>query len=115
MAAADNNDDDDSLVVLFDDLKIKPDGEEKEDFYIHFDVLHGSSPLVARRINSFMLRQNAFDPLCMSLSGSHSLSGSLTLVSIEEEVNLSRRQITYAPGFYFIMCFTNSLFFTSLT
>jgi len=33
-----------------------------EDYFIHIDVLHGSSDLVSKRINSHMIRNDAFDP-----------------------------------------------------
>jgi hypothetical protein len=64
--AALEQDDDDFLVKKLGGLNVSGvddvDWKPEEDYYVHIDVLHGSSQLVSRRINSYMIRQDAFDP-----------------------------------------------------
>ncbi len=36
--------------------------EPEEDYYVHIDVLHGSSTIVSAKINSFMVNLDSYDP-----------------------------------------------------
>ena len=55
------------LIYPFQNININPqqqtfDDEEEEDYFVHIDVLRNSSGYVSERINTFMIRQDAFDP-----------------------------------------------------
>jgi hypothetical protein len=36
--------------------------KEDDDYYVHIDVLHGSSKIVTRAINKFMILSDSYDP-----------------------------------------------------
>jgi hypothetical protein len=38
------------------------DDEQDDDYYVHIDVLEGSSSMVSKRLNTHMVAHNAFDP-----------------------------------------------------
>lgn len=43
-------------------LEVNENWAPTEDYYVHIDIVHGSSSLVKSRINAFMIRGDAFDP-----------------------------------------------------
>lgn len=55
-------DDEEILIHGFANIDLGVDQEPAQDYYVHIDILHGSSDLVKGRINAHMIRQDAFDP-----------------------------------------------------
>jgi hypothetical protein len=56
------DDDVDFLTCQLKAIQVNTDWVPKEDYYVHIDILHGSSGLVKTRLNSYMIRNDAFDP-----------------------------------------------------
>lgn len=58
-----SNSEDDYLNKVFKNLEIDTDNLSQEDYYVHIDVLdERGSNKPASRINSFMIRNDAYDP-----------------------------------------------------
>lgn len=62
MSTVPNDEDVNFLIRNLQKLDLDSKWKPEEDYYVHIDVLHGSSQLVSRRINTFMILQDSFDP-----------------------------------------------------
>lgn len=54
-----STDEEEDLTKSFEDLSLN---KKDEDYYIHIDVLCKSSSTVARKINKFLIKNDAYDP-----------------------------------------------------